>query len=68
MGEDKEERDKERRSVWKKQRKAFYEKGGVSVECVRRKRIGEEIEGWLKERDIEMQEQDRFERTEIKMK
>lgn len=32
------------------------------MESVRRKRVaGEETEGWLKERDLEMQSQERFE-------
>lgn len=35
------------------------------MESVRRKRVaGEETEGWLKERDIEMQSQERFERVQ----
>lgn len=43
-------------------RSNFYRARGVSVGWVRRKRErGEEVEGWLKERDVEMQE--RFERV-----
>lgn len=45
---------KEGESVWEEQRNNFYKVRGVSVEWVRRKReIREEVEGWLKESDVE---------------
>lgn len=45
---------KEGESVWEEQRNNFYKVRGVSVEWVKRKReIGEEVEGWLKESDVE---------------
>lgn len=52
--------------MWEEQRKDFYkERGELSVEWVRRKReIGEEIEGWLKEKNIEVQMHERFKRVQ----
>lgn len=45
-------------------RSNFYRARGVSVEWVRRKRErGEKVKVWLKERDVEVQMQERFERV-----
>lgn len=53
MGEEVKNKRKEGESVLEEQRN-FYKVRGVSVEWVRRKReIGEEVEGWLKESDVE---------------
>lgn len=58
-------REEGRGSTWEKQRKSFYWERGISVEWVRRKKEnGEEIKERLRERDIEVQKQERYKRIQ----
>lgn len=63
LGRDKEERRWKVEVEVKEQRKRFYKQRGVSLEWVRRCREeGREVRGELEGRDVEVQQQERFER------